>query len=72
MFSQHKSHGTFVNSDMTLKLDLIQKELRHQRNDNTIILSLLHKLTIDRGLQKQVDEYFEDDANDIPEDKEPE
>ncbi len=70
MFSQHKSHGTFVNSDMILKLEIIQKELRHQRNDNTIILSLLHKLIIDRGLQKQVDEYFEEDEKDTPQDEE--
>ncbi len=61
MFSQHKSHGTFVNSDMILKLEIIQKELRHQRNDHTLILSLLHKLVIDRGLQEQVDKYFEED-----------
>ncbi len=72
MFSQHKSRGTFVNSDMILKLEIIQKELRHQRQDHTQILALLQKLIIDRGLQKQVDDYFEDDIqHDIPEDKEP-
>ncbi len=60
MFSQHKSRGTFVNSDMILKLDLIQKELRHQRADNTHIIGMLEKLIHDSNLQSQVDEFFEE------------
>ncbi len=43
------------------KLETVQKELRHQRLDNSEILRLLQKILVDSGLQKQVDEYFEDD-----------
>ncbi len=41
------------------KLDAIQKELRHNRIDNSDILRLLQKILVDSGLQKQVDDYFE-------------
>ncbi len=60
-----KSQGLIKNVDN--KLAMILSELRHQRNDNTQILYLLNKLMINHNLQKQVDEYFEDDAKDIPE-----
>ncbi len=43
------------------KLDIIQSEQRHQRQDNVQILYLLNKLLVDKNLQKQVDQYFEED-----------
>ncbi len=52
------------------KLDMVLAENRHQRNDLAIILSLLTKLINSANLQKQVDEYFEEDKEDIPEDAE--
>ncbi len=48
------------------KLDIIQSELRHQRQDNVQILFLLNKLLVNNNLQKQVDDYFEEDEKDIP------
>ncbi len=48
------------------KLESIQKELRHQRCDLKDISLKLQRLMIDKHLQMQVDEYFEDDENDIP------
>jgi len=67
-----KSQGLIKNVDN--KLAMIQSELRHQRSDNLQILFLLNKLLVNKALQKQVDEYFEDDETshqtDI-EDKEP-
>ncbi len=61
------------------KLETIQNELRHQRSDMGEILRYFHKYLTDVKLQKQVDEYFEDDdipnlplednAKDIPEEK---
>ncbi len=54
------------------KLETIQKELRHNRTDNSDILRLLQKLCVDAGLQKQVDQYFDDDEDsphDIPEEE---
>ncbi len=49
------------------KLDMVLAELRHQRQDNVQILFLLNKLIVNNNLQKQVDEYFEDDEKDTPE-----
>ncbi len=43
------------------KLDMILDEQRHQRMDLSIIAGHVRKLMIDKSLQKQVDEYFEDD-----------
>ncbi len=44
------------------KLTMILSELRHQRSDNVKILSLLNKLLIDKVLQKQATEYYDNDA----------
>ncbi len=49
---------------------MILAENRHQRNDLAIILSMLNKLLNSANLQKQVDEYFDEDKEDIPEDAE--
>ncbi len=55
-----KSQGLIKNVDN--KLQMIQSELRHQRADNVMILHMLNKLVTNANLQKQVDEYFEEDA----------
>ncbi len=54
------------------KLESIQKELRHQRQDHKDMSLKLEKLLIDKHLQMQVDTYFdhdEDDLNNIPDSK---
>ncbi len=43
------------------KLDMLLAEQRHQRSDLSILLRLVTKLGVDTSLQKQVDQYFEDD-----------
>ncbi len=43
------------------KLQNIQLELRHQRQDNKDIKLMLDKLLVDKHLQMQVDNYFEED-----------
>ncbi len=43
------------------KLEAIQKELRHQRQDNKDMSLKLDKLLIDKHLQMQVDNYFDED-----------
>ncbi len=48
------------------KLELILKELRHQRQDNIDIKLMLNKLLVDKHLQMQVDTYFDEDKKDIP------
>jgi len=43
------------------KLQSIQLELRHARQDNKDIKLMLNKLLVDKHLQQQVDDYFEKD-----------
>ncbi len=45
------------------KLESIQKELRHQRQDLVDIKRMLQRLMIDKHLQMQVDTYFDDDED---------
>ncbi len=54
------------------KLEVLLTEQRHQRSDLAIILRLLNSQLNSANLQKQVDEYFEEDTEDIPEVKETE
>ncbi len=42
------------------KLQSIQLELRHARQDNKDIKLMLNKLLVDKHLQTQVDEYFQE------------
>ncbi len=52
------------------KLESIQKELRHQRVDLQEINRKLMKLMIDKHLQLQVDDYFQNEGSPThPEDK---
>ncbi len=43
------------------KLDMVLAEQRHQRSDLSTILRMLQMLINNANLQKQVDEYFNDD-----------
>ncbi len=45
------------------KLESIQKELRHQRQDHKDISLKLDRLLIDKHLQMQVDTYFDGDSD---------
>jgi len=52
------------------KLNQIQLELRHQRSEHKDIMLMLNKLIIDKHLQSQVDDYFEETSPQTdPEDK---
>ncbi len=51
------------------KLDVMLTEQRKQRSDLSQILRMLQKLINDANLQKQVDEYFDEDTEHIPEEK---
>ncbi len=53
------------------KLEMLLTEQKHQRADLATIKRQLHTLINSSELQKQVDDYFDDDQKDIPEDKEP-
>ncbi len=52
---------------MFTKLDTIQTEQRHARSDLAYIIRHINRIAADQNLQKQVDQYFEDDVKDIPE-----
>ncbi len=43
------------------KLENLQSEQRHQRQDLAILMDMIKKLTIDKSLQTQVDKYFSED-----------
>ncbi len=45
------------------KLEHIQLELRHQRQDNKDIKLMLNKLLVDKHLQMQVDKFFPEDGD---------
>ncbi len=53
---------------LMVKLESIQKELRHQRQDHKDMSLKLEKLLIDKHLQMQVDTYFDHDENQMSED----
>ncbi len=59
-----KSPNEDLSKKFNNKLDMILAENRHQRSDLAIILSLLNKLINSSNLQKQVDEYFDEDDED--------
>ncbi len=52
------------------KLEMILTEQRHQRSDLSMLDVNINKLINSANLQKQVDEYFEEDKEDMPEDAE--
>ncbi len=62
-----KSHKRLVkNSSISLwlldsRMKYIQTEQRHERSDLQDIKRMLNKLLIDKHLQSQVDEYFDED-----------
>jgi len=51
------------------KLDLLLSEQLHQRKDLSVLNALLKQAMNNSNLQRQVDEYFEDDRKNIPEDE---
>ncbi len=54
------SKGLIKNSSINLdtRMDLLLREQRHQRSDLHDIKGMLNRLLVDKHLQMQVDEYF--------------
>ncbi len=65
------SKGLIKNVDNMLlgQLKIIQNQNRFIRQDLTDVKLMLNRLLIDKHLQMQVDEYFEEDKNNIPDSK---
>ncbi len=59
-------------ADVIRKLDFVQCEQREARADCLDIKRMLNKLLIDKHLQMQVDEYFNDSNVVHPEDRQDE
>ncbi len=51
------------------KLDMLLAEQRKQRMDLTTIIRMITVKKLDNDLQKQVDDYFEDDEKVVPPDE---
>ncbi len=52
-------NSPITNANLDRKLDFIQSELRHNRSDMVVVLTMLNKLLVDKHLQFQVDDFFE-------------
>ncbi len=64
-----KSNDSDLQKIIFNKLDMVLAEQRHQRSDLSMLIRLSEKISNNQNLQKQVDEYFdEDDKENIPED----
>ncbi len=48
-------------------LEILQKNTLYLTYRIDSILKKVNELAVDKGLQKQVDQYFEEDTKDIPE-----
>ncbi len=61
------SKGLIKNSSLQLdtRMDLLLKEQRCQRSDLRDVKLMLNKLLIDKHLQEQVDNYFEDNPSEL-------
>ncbi len=64
MFSKHKSVEDFYLSNIKLKLEVIQKELRHARVDNQHILTQLSLILHEMDIEKQADDYYQEHLDD--------
>ncbi len=61
------SKGLIKNSSLNLdnRMDMLLKEQRCQRADLQDVKLMLNKLLIDKHLQSQVDDYFDDSSEDM-------
>ncbi len=70
MLQFNKSKASdFSNYNISNQLDLLLKEQRNQRLDLANINALVKQLLVNKGLQKQVDSYFEEDETISPEEE---
>ncbi len=58
-------NSPITSASLDAKLEYILSEQRHQRSDLRILNQKIDRLLIDKHLQMQVDQYFEDDVPEI-------
>ncbi len=66
-FDFSKSIDTDFRNKLQLNLDTISKNVLYLTYQVDFIRKWINEQVIDKGLQKQVDDYFEEDSKDIPE-----
>jgi len=54
-----KSKDFGLTKNVSMKLETIQSELRHQRVDHIEFIRLINKLFLELNLQKQANDYYE-------------
>ncbi len=59
-----KSTDADLQKMLVNKLDMLLAEQRQQRHDLSNIIKNLHSIRVSMDTQKQVDDYFEEDAED--------
>ncbi len=70
-FDFSKSIETDFRNKLQSQIDILMKNVLYITHTQDKILKLVNKLDVDSGLQKQVDEYFEEENQQPQEDKEP-
>ncbi len=63
-----KKNDTINSESLDRQLEFILAEQRHQRTDLQDIKRMINRLLIDKHLQQQVDEYFEETPEDTSHD----
>ncbi len=68
LFDKLSPTADFI-SKIQLQLDIVNKNVLYITHMQDKILKIVNSLENSQNLQKQVDQYFDDDARDIPEDE---
>ncbi len=66
------NESDFRNKLQLNKLDILNKNMLYITHMEDKILKILNQMVTDKGLQKQVDDYFEEDAEEKAEEVPPE
>ncbi len=69
MLFDNLSPKTDFSSKITIQLDILNKNILYCTHELDKIKKIVTNLSVDQHLQKQVDEYFDEDDEDIPEKK---
>lgn len=67
MLFDNLSPKTDFSSKITIQLDILNKNILYCTHELDKIKKIVTSLETSQNLQKQVDEYFEEDKSDIPE-----
>ncbi len=69
IFKSNESDLQKIITIISSELNLLQKNVLYITYRTDSILKKINELVTDKGLQKQVDEYFEDNSKITPEDE---